>query len=185
MWNLAYDDMYNPTWKLTKSASGQVAAVETFSWIPSALLSTVYTADRDLTACLYKLLYMVLTPLTIADDMLRTRRFLMFASQLDKRSFEAFISFPTRQAQGQMYVLAYIDAAEKYNGGEGQNEEITKRFDTILTSVAGILGMEDTAAQRKADLKKWGETNDRRGFKLLRDLVDSNKDFKTLRKTRV
>jgi hypothetical protein len=34
-------------------------------------------------------------------------------------------------------------------------------------------------------LKKWAEGNDRRGFKLFRDLIDPAKDFKTLRKTQV
>jgi len=80
-----------------------------------------------------------------------------------------------------------VDAAEKYNGGEiaENKEEVTKRFDAVCASVAALLGMPESAGQRKADLKKWGEQNDRRGLKMFRDLIDPEKDFKTLRKTQV
>ena len=188
MWNLAYHDMYiSPVDKINSSASGQVAATETFSWIPSALILTMYTNDRDLTSILYKVLYTVLIPFNITDDMLRTKRLLLFTSQLGEKSHRAFQSLPQRQMQGQQYLLAYLDAAEKYNGGEipENREEVTKRFDAVCTSVATLLGMPESTGQRKADLKKWGEQNDRRGFRLFRDLVDPEKDFKTLRKTQV
>src|SRR6266516_5028373 len=99
-----------------KSESGQTAATETFSWIPSALMSTMYTNDRELTSTLYKVLYTVLTPISLTDDMLRTKRFLLFTSQLDERSRRAFQTFPARQVQSEKYLLVYLDAAEKYNG---------------------------------------------------------------------
>ena len=95
------------------SESGQTAATETFSWIPSALMSTMYTNDRELTSTLYKVLYTVLTPISLTDDMLRTKRFLLFTSQLDERSRRAFQTFPARQVQSEKYLLAYLDAAEK------------------------------------------------------------------------
>jgi hypothetical protein len=119
--------------------------------------------------------------------MLRTKRLLLFTSQLGEKSHRAFQSLPQRQMQGQQYLLAYLDAAEKYNGGEipENREEVTKRFDAVCTSVATLLGMPESAGLRKADLKKWGEQNDRRGFRLFRDLIDPEKDFKTLRKTQV
>ena len=147
----------------------------------------MYTNDRDLTSILYKVLYTVLIPFNIADDMLRTKRLLLFTSQLGEKSHRAFQSLPRRQLQGQQYVLAYVDAAEKYNGGEiaENKEEVTKRFDAVCASVAALLGMPESAGQRKADLKKWGEQNDRRGLKMFRDLIDPEKDFKTLRKTQV
>jgi hypothetical protein len=169
------------------SASGQDAATQTFSWIPAALVSTMYTDDKDLLSALFKVLYTALIPLSITDDMLRTRRLLLFASQLhDERARAVFKMLPNRQSQGELYVLAYVDAAEKYNGGEvesGKNEA-EQRLDRVCGSVVALLGTEGFT-QRKADLKKWGEGNDRRGFKLLRDLIDPEKDFKTLRKTQV
>lgn len=163
-----------------------MAATETFSWIPSALILTMYTNDRDLTSILYKVLYTVLIPFNITDDMLRTRRLLLFTSQLGEKSHRALQTLPLRQLQSEQYVLAYLDAAEKLNGGEAENKDaVLKRFDAVCTSVAALLGMPESSAQRKADLKKWGEQNDRRGFKLFRDLLDPEKDFKTLRKTQV
>lgn len=150
-------------------------------------MSTMYTNDRDLTATLYKLLFTVLTPLSTTDDMLRTRRLLLFASQLDTRSRTAFHAFPLRQKQSERYLLAYIDAAEKYNGGivEANAAEIGKKLDSVCDAVAGLLGMTESSVQRKMDLKKWAEGNDRRAFKLLRELIDPEKDFKAWRKTQV
>lgn len=147
----------------------------------------MYTNDRDLTTILYKVLYTVLIPSKITDDMLRTKCLLLFTSQLGEKSHRAFQSLPRRQLQGEQYLLAYLDAAEKYNGGEiaENKEDVTKRLDAVCTSVATLLGMPESAGQRKADLKKWGEQNDRRGIKLFRDLIDPEKDFKTLRKTQV
>ena len=119
--------------------------------------------------------------------MQRTRRLLCFASQLDEKSRKAFQLFPIRQIQSEQYLLAYVDAAEKYNGGVVESDEdvVAKRLDAVCTSVAGMLGMAESHAQRKADLKKWAEGNDRRGFKLLRDLVDPDKDFKSWKKSQV
>ena len=170
-----------------RSASGHMAATETFSWIPSALILTMYTNDRDLTSILYKVLYTVLIPFNITDDMLRTKRLLLFTSQLGEKSHRALQTLPLRQLQSEQYVLAYLDAAEKLNGGEiaENKDDVTRRFDAVCTSVAALLGMPESSAQRKADLKKWGEQNDRRGFKLFRDLINPEKDFKTLRKTQV
>lgn len=119
--------------------------------------------------------------------MQRTQRLLSFASQLDEKSRKAFDLFPVRQIQSEQYLLAYVDAAEKFNGGVVESDEKTaaKRLDAVCTSVAGMLGIAEGSVQRKADLKKWAEGNDRRGFKLLRDLVDPEKDFKAWRKTQV
>jgi hypothetical protein len=169
------------------SASGQAAATDTFSWIPSALMSTMYTNDRDLTATLYKLLFTVLAPLSTTDDMLRTRRLLLFTRQLDTRSRAAFHAFPLRQKQSERYLLAYIDAAEKYNGGivETDTTEVGKKLNSVCDAVAGLLGMPEGSIQRKMDLKKWAEGNDRRAFKLLRELIDPEKDFKAWRKAQV
>lgn len=130
----------------------------------------------------------MLIPLSITDDMLRTRRLLLFTSQLhDEKTRAAFQSLPGSQAQGERYVSAYIDAAEKFNGGviESGKDEATKRLDNVCTAVATLIGMDDGFMQRITDLKKWAEGNDRRGFKLFRDLIDPAKDFKTLRKTQV
>jgi hypothetical protein len=120
--------------------------------------------------------------------MLRIRRLLLFASQLDERSRKAFETFPKRQAQAEVYLRAYVDASERYNGGivtEGDVVEAGKRLDSVCGVIAGVLGMQEGAAQRKVDLKKFAEGNDRRGFKLLRDLFDPEKDFKSWRKSQV
>jgi len=148
----------------------------------------MYTNDRELTSTLYKVLYTVLTPISLTDDTLRTKRFLLFTSQLDERTRRAFQTFPARQVQSEKYLLAYLDAAEKYNGGvpeTGDATSLEKRLDMVCHSVARMLGMEEGAAQRKTDLKKWAQGNDRRGFKLLRDLIDPDKDFKAWRKSQV
>ena len=147
----------------------------------------MYTSDRDLSATLYKALYTVLTPLSITDDMLRTRRLLLFIGQLDRRSRMAFQSIPLRQKQSERYLQAYLDAAEKYNGGvvETAATDAATKLDAICASISNLMGMPETAAQRKADLKKWAEGNDRRAFKLMRDLIDPEKDFKAWRKAQV
>jgi len=99
----------------------------------------------------------------------------------------AFHSIPLRQKQSEQYLQAYVDAAEKFNGGvvETDAAAAAKELDTVCTSISNLMGMPETAAQRKSDLKKWAEANDRRGFKLMRDLVDPEKDFKAWRKTQV
>lgn len=121
--------------------------------------------------------------------MLRTRRLLLFTSQLDERSRTAFQFFPRRQTQYEPYLLAYINAAEKYNGGitvaETNATDAGKRLDAVCTHIANILGMPEGAGQRKSDLEKWAKGNDRRGFKLLRDLIDPEKDFRAWRKSQV
>lgn len=147
----------------------------------------MYTADLDVTNTLYKVIYTVLIPLSISDDMQRTRRLLLVASELDTRSRKAFDTFPLRQKQGEVYLKAYLDICEKYNGGivESNKEEVEKKFDAFCGRLASMLGSPEGALQRKADLRKWGERNDRRGIKLFRDLIDQEKDFKTCRKAQV
>jgi len=147
----------------------------------------MYKGDRDQFAALYKALYTVLTPLSITDDMLRTRRLLLFISQLDRRSRIAFQSIPLRQKQQERYLEAYVDAIEKYNGGvvESDVDDTMNRLDTICSLIANVMGMPEAAAQRKADLKKWAEANDRRGCKLMRDLIDPEKEFKAWKKSQV
>jgi sister chromatid cohesion protein PDS5 len=184
MWNLAYEDMslqlLPPP---NNSASGQVAATETFSWIPSAILSTMYINDREINSTLYKVFYTTLVPLTITDDVLRTRRLLIFASQLDTYARTAFDSFPLRQSQSQSLLLKYLDAAEKFNGGTEAAEG--KSLDSMCWTLGTVIGNAEGAEQRTQDLKKWAVNNDRRGFRLLRDLTDPNKDAKTSRKAQV
>ena len=174
---------------LTISESEQAAAIEAFSWIPSALLSAVYTNDRELVSALYKEFYTLLVPLSTSNDTARTRRLLIFASQLDERAKAVFLTFPTRQTQYEPYFTSYISVAEKYNGGVvegGDASEVEKKVDGFCNSIAiNLWGGGDVSVQRKADLKKWAVGNDRRGFKLLRDLIDQEKDFKAWRKSQV
>jgi hypothetical protein len=149
----------------------------------------MYTDDRDVTAALYKVLYTSLIPLSITDDKMRTHRLLLFVSQLDSRSAKAFEMFPRRQKQAQNYLSAYLTLAEKFNGGivepEGMKAAVSKKLDEVCTSVAALVSSVENVPQRKADLKKFAEHNDRRSFKLLRDLIDPSKDAKTLRKIQV
>jgi hypothetical protein len=147
----------------------------------------MYTADPDVTNTLYKVYYTVLVPLSISDDMQRTQRLLLATSQLDSRSRKACDAFPLRQRQGEIYLKAYLDISEKYNGGviESEKEEVEKKFDALCTRIASVLGSPEGIVQRKADLRKWGERNDRRGFRLFRDLIDQERDFKAWRKAQV
>ena len=80
-----------------------------------------------------------------------------------------------------------MEAAEKYNGGvvEVDVADAMKPLDSICSLIANVMGMPETSAQRKSDLRKWAEANDRRGFKLMRDLIDPEKDFKAWRKAQV
>jgi hypothetical protein len=100
-----------------------------------------------------------------------------------------FLTFPQRQVQYEPYFPAYIESAEKYNGGvveDGDSSELEKKLDTFCGSIAFHLwGPGEVSVQRKADLKKWAVGNDRRGFRLLRDLIDPEKDFKSWRKSQV
>jgi len=150
-------------------------------------MSTIYTADPDGTNALYKVFYTVLVPLTISDDMQRTRRLLLFASELDTRSRKAFDAFPLRLKQFESFLRAYLDICERYNGGviESDKEEVEKKFDSLCNKFANLLGSAEGLPQRKTDLKKWGERNDRRGFRLFRDLIDQEKDFRAWRKAQV
>jgi hypothetical protein len=100
----------------------------------------------------------------------------------------AFHSIPLRQKQSEPYLQAYVDLAEQYNGGvaeTGAADAAATKLDKICTSISNLLGMPETAAQRKSDLRKWAEANDRRGFKLMRDLIDPEKDHKAWRKAQV
>jgi hypothetical protein len=100
----------------------------------------------------------------------------------------AFHSIPLRQKQSEPYLQVYVDRAEQYNGGvveTGAADDAATKLDKACTLISNLLGMPETAAQRKSDLKKWAEVNDRRGFKLMRDLIDPEKDFKAWRKIQV
>jgi hypothetical protein len=131
----------------------------------------------------------VLVPLSTSNDVARTRRLLIFASQLDDRANAVFLTFPQRQVQYEPFFSAYIGNAEKYNGGvveDGDSSELEKKLDAVCGSIAlNLWGPGEVSVQRKADLKKWAAGNDRRGFKLLRDLIDPEKDFKSWRKSQV
>src|SRR5271154_535205 len=103
----------------------------------------MYSNDRDLSATLSKVLYTVLTPLSISDDMLRTRRLLLFISQLDRRSRMAFHSIPLRQKQSENYLQIYVNAAEKFNGGvvETDAADAAKVLDANCNTISNLMGM--------------------------------------------
>jgi hypothetical protein len=175
---------------LINSATGQSAATEMFSWIPAALISTSYILPSEISTMLCRVLFTIIAPLSLTDDMLRTRRLLLFISQLEEdKPQKAFQALPSRQVHYQAFFTSYLEAAESFNGGvvdkDKDKDELERKLDGFCANITKYLTAPENAAQFKADLKKWAERNDRRGFRLLRDLIDPEKDSKALRKSQV
>jgi hypothetical protein len=95
MWSLGYNDLSVPiSFETNISAFGQSVPIETWLWIPSALVETMYTDDQDSMKTLYEVLYTILVPLSVSDDILQSRQLMLFSGQLNQRSKTAFQTLP-------------------------------------------------------------------------------------------
>ncbi|RUS17197.1 armadillo-type protein [Endogone sp. FLAS-F59071] len=170
LYNLAYPEILNQ----------EPAPIRQFGWIPTELIKTVYVNDVEMTTFLEKALNDEILP-PDNDDALRTQRLLIVLASLDLKAQTGFQSILMRQRQTIADTEAFLDLCVRYNGGvmDDDDQSITQQLEKIQKHIASKLPDPTRAASQ---LQHFAKLNDQRFYKYLRECMDSQADYKTVRK---
>ncbi|KAK5990236.1 Sister chromatid cohesion pds5-like protein [Cladobotryum mycophilum] len=189
-------------------ADGQEAVTACLAGVPTRIINVFYANDPDLNILLDRVMFECLIPLkypvikgkgaknsggssqsktTAAQsgqsdqDKIRTERILLMLKSLDNAAQKAFFAMQARQPQFAKGVEIFIQQCEAYNGGVIEaNEEKVK---SSLAKTLQWLGQyfPDPLKVRN-DLQKFAKLNERRSYQLVKYAIESESDFKTVRR---
>lgn len=185
-------------------ANGQEAVTACLSGVPSRIINAFYANDPDLNVLLDRVMFECLVPLKYpltkgkgakgssqsqakggvgaADqDRIRAERILLMLKSLDAPAQKAFFAMQARQPQFAKGVAIFIQQCEAYNGGVIEaNEDKVK---ASLTKTYQWLGaFFPDPLKVRSDLQKFAKLNDRRSYQLVKYAIESESDFKTVRR---
>ncbi|EFY98679.1 bimD protein [Metarhizium robertsii ARSEF 23] len=185
-------------------SDGQEAVTACLSGVPSRIINAFYANDPDLNVLLDRVLFECLVPLkyplvkgksgkgaagsqgkggiTAADqDRIRAERILLMLKSLDVPAQKAFFAMQARQPQFAKGVGIFIQQCEAYNGGV-----IDANEDKVKTSLSKTFqwlgGFFPEPLKVRGDLQKFAKLNDRRSYQLVKYAIESESDFKTVRR---
>lgn len=185
-------------------AEGQEAVTACLSGVPSRIVNAFYANDPDLNVLLDRVLFECLVPLkyplikgkstktttgsqgkggvSAADqDRIRAERILLMLKSLDAPAQKAFFAMQARQPQFAKGVGIFIQQCEAYNGGVIDTNE-----DKVKTSLAKTFqwlgAFFPDPLKVRGDLQKFAKLNDRRSYQLVKYAIESESDFKTVRR---
>ncbi|OAA43095.1 Armadillo-type fold protein [Metarhizium rileyi] len=185
-------------------ADGQEAVTACLSGVPSRIINAFYANDPDLNILLDRVLFECLIPLkyplikgksgkgatgsqtkggvTAADqDRIRAERILLMLKSLDVAAQKAFFAMQARQPQFAKGTGIFIQQCEAYNGGViDANEDKVKN--SLAKTFQWIGGFFPDPLKVRADLQKFAKLNDRRSYQLVKYAIESESDFKTVRR---
>ncbi|PFH55440.1 hypothetical protein XA68_18308 [Ophiocordyceps unilateralis] len=185
-------------------ADGQEAVTACLSGVPSRIINAFYANDPDLNILLDRVMFECLVPLKYpsikksaksasqsqsskgsvgpADqDRLRAERILLMLKFLDTAAQKAFFAMQARQPQFAQGVAIFIQQCEAYNGGVVDvNEEKVKA--SLVKTFQWLGASFPDPLKVRADLQKFAKLNDRRGYQLVKYAIESESDFKTVRR---
>ncbi|KAL1924376.1 uncharacterized protein VTP21DRAFT_7411 [Calcarisporiella thermophila] len=167
LYNLAY----------TELAAGNRSVMKKFDWILSALMDVVYTNDAEAIACLEKSLQESVFPLDNNDDM-RTERLLVGLSLLDPKSRKGFTGLLNKQRVAIKEVKALIQTSEQLRMVE-KEEKLEHMLDLVIKHISDKLPDRLKAASHLAKLSAF---KDKRVFRLMRECMNPEADYRTVRK---
>ena len=172
--------------------------------MPSRIVNAFYANDSDLNVLLDRVMFECLVPLKYPltkgkgsknaaasqgkgglsagdQDRLRAERILLILKDLDAHAQKAFFAMQSRQPQFAKVVAMFIQQCEAYNGGVIDASE-----DKVKSSLAKTLqwlgGFFPDPLKVRSDLQKFAKLNDRRSYQLVKYAIESESDFRTVRR---
>ncbi|KAL7946201.1 armadillo-type protein [Trichoderma barbatum] len=186
-------------------ADGQEAVTACLSGVPSRIINAFYANDPDLNVLLDRVMFECLIPLKYplikgkgaktaaassqgksavgqADqDKIRAERILLMLKSLDNAAQKAFFAMQARQPQFAKGVEIFIQQCEAYNGGVIESNE--EKVKAGLAKTMQWLGAYfPDPLKVRADLQKFVKLNERRSYQLVKYAIESESDFKTVRR---
>lgn len=170
---------------------------------PSHILSAMYVKDSHVTGMLLKILYESLLPLNYPSvkskatassqkngesqtedaDSIRVRRLLTLVRDLDDKAKPVFFGLQKRQADMVKALTAFLKCCEDYNGGVAEDFAESKQLEEKLKRMVEMLSRQQPDASRfSVDLHKFAKAHDRRSYQLIRFMMGSEHDFRTMTK---
>ncbi|POR37911.1 Sister chromatid cohesion protein pds5 [Tolypocladium paradoxum] len=186
-------------------AEGQEAVAACLSGVPSRIINAFYANDPDLNILLDRVMFECLVPLKYPlikgkaaksasqashgkggagptdQDRIRAERILLMLKALDTPAQKAFFAMQARQPQFAKGVGIFIQQCEAYNGGlieaneEKVKESLAKTFQWLGASFPDPVRV-------RSDLQRFAKLNDRRSYQLVKYAIESESDFKTVRR---
>lgn len=181
-------------------ADGQEAVTACLSGIPSCIVGVFYANDPDLNVLLDRVMFECLVPLKFPatkskankgasktalgqaeQDRLRAERILLMLKSFDVSAQKAFFAMQARQPQFAKGVSIFIQQCEAYNGGViDANEEKVKA--SLGKTFQWLGNFFPDPLKVRADLQKFAKLNERRCYQLVKYAIESESDFKTVRR---
>ncbi|OAA74130.1 bimD protein [Cordyceps fumosorosea ARSEF 2679] len=185
----------------TDIEEGQEAVTACLGGVPSRIINSFYANDSDLNVLLDRVMFECLVPLKFPlvkgksgkggssksamsqaeQDSIRAERILLMLKSLDTPAQKAFFAMQARQPQFAKGVAILIQQCEAYNGGViDSNDEKVKA--TLAKTIDWIGRFFPDALKVRADLQKFAKLNERRSYQLVKYAIESESDFKTVRR---
>ncbi|KAK1245146.1 hypothetical protein MKX08_004775 [Trichoderma sp. CBMAI-0020] len=186
-------------------ADGQEAVTACLSGVPSRIINAFYANDPDLNVLLDRVMFECLIPLKYplikgkgaktaaassqgkaaagqADqDKIRAERILLMLKSLDTPAQKAFFAMQARQPQFAKGVEIFIQQCEAYNGGVIEaNEDKVKAG--LAKTMQWFGAYFPDPLKVRSDLQKFVKLNERRSYQLVKYAIESESDFKTVRR---
>ncbi|ATY60806.1 bimD protein [Cordyceps militaris] len=184
----------------TDIEEGQEAVTACLAGVPSRIINSFYANDLDLNVLLDRVMFECLVPLKFPlvkgksgkggskntmsqaeQDSIRAERILLMIKSMDQSAQKAFFAMQARQPQFAKGVFLLIKQCEAYNGGVIDSNDdkvkasLTKTFDWIARFFPDGLKV-------RGDLQKFAKLNERRSYQLVKYAIESESDFKTVRR---
>lgn len=180
-------------------AAGHEAVTSCLSGVPSRIVNAFYVNDPDLNLLIDRVMFECLIPLKYplvkgkgtktakggigpADqDRIRAERILLMLRSLDDPAQKAFFALQSRQPPFAKAVALFIQQCEAYNGGVvDANEEKVKA--SLAKTFEWLGAFFPDRARVRGDLQRFAKLNDRRSYQLVKYAIESESDFKTVRR---
>jgi sister-chromatid-cohesion protein PDS5 len=185
-------------------AEGQEAVTACLGGVPSRIINAFYANDSDLNVLLDRVMFECLVPLKYPavkgkqakassgsqskggmsqaeQDSVRAERILLMLKSLDQAAQKAFFAMQARQPQFAKGVSIFIQQCEAYNGGviEGNDEKVKG---SLAKTVEWLGRFFPDQLKVRTDLQKFAKLNERRSYQLVKYAIESESDFKTVRR---
>ncbi|RIB07171.1 armadillo-type protein, partial [Gigaspora rosea] len=150
-------------------------AIEKFGWIPSELLNTLYTNDNEIIACVEKALHEEI--LSNNEDSVRMDHILVIFGSLDAKAKKGFFSLFQRQRD--------LKNSNVHNElqDNGTSEEVENLSNTLNQIVRRIADKLPDPLKSVNHLSTFPQNHDARVYKLIRDCMNPQSDYKTVRQS--
>lgn len=180
---------------------GQEAVTACLGGVPSRIINSFYANDPDLNVLLDRVMFECLVPLKFPlvkgksgkggsnkatmgqaeQDSIRAERILLMLKSLDQPAQKAFFAMQARQPQFAKGLGILIQQCEAYNGGviEGNDEKVKA---SLAKTIDWMGRFFPDGLKVRGDLQKFAKLNERRSYQLVKYAIESESDFKTVRR---